>query len=235
MHGGNSIYVKYIKRILDILFSIIGMLLFCWLYGIIAILVKINFGSPVIYKTSRPGIIDPKTGKEKVFKLYKFRSMTNAKDENGKLLPDAQRLTKFGRILRSTSLDELPELWNILKGDMSLVGPRPWAVSYLQFFTPEEHRRHEVRPGLTGLAQVNGRTAANWDDRLKYDIEYVKTVSLLLDLKIIFLTVKKVVSRSDIVEAGCQGSFAVYRMKQWEDGIIPKPNNFNEDVRTEKS
>lgn len=236
MRGENSIYAKYVKRVLDVLCSLIGMILFCWVYAIIAILVKIKHGSPVIYKARRPGKIDPKTGKEKIFLLYKFRSMTNAKDENGKLLPDAQRLTKFGRILRSSSLDELPELWNIFKGDMSIVGPRPWAESYLKYFTLEEHKRHEVRPGLTGWAQVNGRTAANWDERLRYDFEYVEKVSFLMDLKIIFQTVNKVVSRSDIVEAGCQGSFSAYREKQWRDGVVPRPveptNNAHQDVPT---
>lgn len=211
-------YRNYIKRVLDIVCAILAIIVFGWLYIILAILVRIKLGSPVIFKQKRPG------KDEKIFELYKFRSMTDERDENGMLLPDAKRLTRFGRILRSTSLDELPEAWNILKGDMSVVGPRPWAVSYLTYFTPEEHRRHEVRPGLTGLAQVNGRTAANWDERLKYDIEYVDNLSFFYDLKIVGLTVKKFVKREDIVEAGCQGNFSDYRKKQWDDGIVPKPD-----------
>lgn len=210
-------YQKYIKRFLDIVCASLVLIVFSWLYIILAILVRIKLGSPVIFKQKRPG------KDEKIFELCKFRTMTNTKDDNGELLPDNQRLTRFGHILRSSSLDELPEVWNILKGDMSVVGPRPWSVSYLKYFTPEEHRRHVVRPGLTGLAQVHGRSAANWDDRLKYDIDYVNHVSFLNDVKIIGLTVKKVVAREDIVEAGCQGNFSDYRKKQWEEGIVPRP------------
>lgn len=210
-------YRHCVKRIFDIVCALLALIVFGWLYVILAILVRAKLGSPIIFRQKRPG------KDEKIFELCKFRSMTNAKDENGKLLPDAQRLTKFGRILRSTSLDELPEVWNILKGDMSVVGPRPWAVSYLKYFTPEEHRRHEVRPGLTGLAQVHGRTAANWDERLKYDIDYVDHVTFFNDLKIIGLTVKKFLAREDIVEAEGQGNFYDYREKQWEEGIVPRP------------
>jgi lipopolysaccharide/colanic/teichoic acid biosynthesis glycosyltransferase len=212
-------YQNCIKRVLDLICAASAMLVFSWLYVILAILVRVKLGSPVIFKQKRPG------KDEKIFELCKFRSMSNAKDKNGNLLPDAQRLTRFGRILRSTSLDELPEAWNILKGDMSVVGPRPWAVSYLKYFTPEEHRRHEVRPGLTGSAQVHGRTAANWDERLKYDLEYVDHVTFFNDLKIIALTVKKFVMREDIVEAGCQGDFSDYRESQWKNGTVPKPDN----------
>ena len=230
--GVNGLYNRFIKRVLDIICALLAMTVFCWLYAIIALLVRINLGSPVVFKQPRPGKIDKKTGKEKLFNLYKFRSMSNAKDENGELLPDAQRLTKFGRILRATSLDELPEAWNILKGDMSVIGPRPWAVSYLAYFTPDEHRRHLVRPGLSGWAQVNGRTAATWDDRLKFDLEYVDKVSLRFDLKILFYTVKKVVSHSDIVEAGQQGDFSTYREKQWKLGLVSRPTS-NETRREE--
>lgn len=210
-------YRKFIKRFFDILFSLLAVIVFGWLYIIISVLVRFRLGSPVIFKQNRPG------KDEKVFELYKFRSMTNEKDENGKLLPDEQRLSKFGRILRSTSLDELPEAWNILKGDMSIVGPRPWALSYLKFFTPEERRRHEVRPGLTGLAQIHGRTASDWDERLQYDIKYVNNVTFKNDLKIVLSTIKKFIAREDIVEAEEQGNFSDYREKQWEDGIVPKP------------
>lgn len=213
-------YKKFVKRLLDIICAATALILFWWVYAIVALLIRIKLGSPVIFKQDRPG------KDEKIFKLYKFRSMSDARDENGKLLPDAKRLTRFGKILRASSLDELPEVWNILKGDMSIVGPRPWTVYYLKFFTPEEHRRHQVRPGLTGLAQVNGRTAASWDERLKYDIEYVDNHSFLMDIKILFLTVKKVFCRSDIVEAGCQGDFDAYRKRQWEEGTVQKPADF---------
>lgn len=217
-------YKKFFKRLFDIFFSLLFLVMFWWVLAIVAILVRAKLGAPVIFKQDRPG----KDGK--IFKLYKFRSMSNAKDENGNLLPDAQRLTKFGKLLRATSLDELPEIWNILKGDMSFVGPRPWAVKYLPYFTEEENRRHDVRPGLTGLAQVNGRTAANWDERLKYDITYVDGLSLWMDIKVLFLTVKKVFSRSDIVEAGCQGNFDDFRRKQWADGVVEEPADFVEDI-----
>ena len=210
-------YRNCVKRFFDIICALLALVVFGWLYIFLAVLVRVKLGSPIIFRQKRPG------KDEKIFELCKFRSMTDAKDENGKLLPDAQRLTRFGRVLRSTSLDELPEAWNILKGDMSIVGPRPWAVSYLKYFTPEEHRRHEVRPGLTGLAQVHGRTAANWDERLKYDIDYVDHVSFFNDLKIIGLTVKKFLAREDIVEAEDQGNFYDYREKQWEEGIVPRP------------
>lgn len=211
-------YKKFFKRFLDILFSLLFFLLFWWVYLVLAIIIRIKLGSPIIFKQERPG----KDGK--IFKLYKFRSMSDARDENGNLLPDSKRLTKFGKLLRASSLDELPEIWNILKGDMSFVGPRPWAVKYLTYFTPEENRRHEVRPGLTGLAQVNGRTASSWDERLKYDIEYVNKVTLFEDIKIIFKTVQKVFLKSDIVEAGCQGNFDDFRKKQWEDGLMEMPD-----------
>ena len=217
-------YKKYLKRCLDIICTLLAMIVFSWLYILLALLVRIKLGSPVIFKQDRPG----KDGK--IFKLYKFRSMSDARDEKGELLPDSVRLTKFGKMLRASSLDELPEAWNILKGDMSIVGPRPWTVHYLKFYTPEERRRHEVRPGLTGLAQVNGRTAANWDERLKYDIDYVDNVSFLMDIKIILLTVKKVFSHSDIVEAEYQGNFDDYRRKQWEEGIVEKPREFMSNI-----
>jgi lipopolysaccharide/colanic/teichoic acid biosynthesis glycosyltransferase len=210
-------YRKYVKRFLDIICAFLALIVFSWLYIIIAVLVRVKLGSPVIFKQKRPG------KGEKIFELCKFRSMTNERDEKGNLLPDSDRLPKFGKILRATSLDELPEAWNILKGDMSVVGPRPWAVSYLKYFTPEEHRRHEVRPGLTGLAQVNGRTASDWDERLKYDIDYVDNVTFISDCKIIILTVKKVFAHEGIVGAEEQGNFYDYREKQWESGIVPKP------------
>lgn len=190
--GVQGIYTRFFKRFLDIICAIIALILFSWLYGILAILVRFKMGSPVIFSQVRPGKIDPETGKEKMFKLYKFRSMTNERDENGVLLPASKRLTKFGRILRATSLDELPEAWNILKGDMSVVGPRPLWANYLDYYNDYERKRHLVRPGLTGLAQVNGRNTATWKKRFELDIEYVNKISFLLDVKIILLTIKKV-------------------------------------------
>ena len=198
MKKKNGIYAKYVKRALDILCAGMGMLLFCWLYGILALLVRIKLGSPVIYKARRPGMIDPRTGKEKIFALYKFRSMTNETDENGKPLPDERRLTKFGRILRSTSLDELPEIFNVFKGDMSFVGPRPLAMSYLDYYTEEERHRHDVRPGLTGLAQISGRNGLSWEDKFRYDLQYIEQMSFANDVKILFQTVSKVLKREGI-------------------------------------
>ncbi len=185
-------YRHYIKRLLDIILSGLALIVLSPVLLIVAILVRIKHGSPVIYSQERPG------KDEKVFKLFKFRSMSNAKDENGKLLPDTQRLTKFGRILRATSLDELPELVNILKGDMSIVGPRPLAVVYLPYYTNRERHRHDVRPGLTGLAQVSGRNSISWDSKFKYDVEYIKNLSFINDVKIVLLTVKKVFIREGI-------------------------------------
>lgn len=192
-HKVKGPYEAFFKRAIDIAASLVVILLFWWLYVILAIIVKVNLGSPVIFTQDRPG----KNGK--VFKLYKFRSMTDARDENGKLLPDRMRLTKFGRILRSTSLDEIPELFNILKGDMSIVGPRPLLVSYLDQYNSFEKRRHEVRPGLTGLAQANGRNAIEWKERFAKDVEYVNNVTFMMDVKVILMTLLKVVKRQDIV------------------------------------
>ena len=193
-----GIYARYIKRFFDIVCALLAMVVFCWLYAIIAILVKIKLGSPVIFCQERPGKIDPKTGKEKIFKLYKFRSMTNARDENGELLPDNVRLTRFGRLLRSTSLDELPEAWNIFKGDMSVIGPRPLKTNYLEHYNEFEHKRHMVRPGLSGWAQVNGRNTVTWKEKFELDAEYVDKISLCLDIKIIALTVIKAIKRENI-------------------------------------
>ena len=186
------IYKNIIKRILDIICALAALIVFCWLYAIVAILVKMKLGSPIIYSTERTG----KNGK--AFRLYKFRSMTNAYDSNGELLPDTERLTKFGRILRASSLDELTEAWNILKGDMSVIGPRPLPTIYLPYYTKEENHRHDVRPGLSGLAQINGRNALKWEDKFFYDLEYVRNVSFCMDVKIVFLTVKKVLVHENI-------------------------------------
>lgn len=176
----------------------------------------------MIFVHERPGRIDPKTGKERIFRLYKYRSMTNDLDENGVLLSGAQRVTKFGSILRSTSLDEIPELWNILRGDMSFIGPRPLHKKALDYYTERERRRHVVRPGLTGLAQVNGRNVASWDERFGFDLYYVRNVSLALDIKIFFKTLIKVFNQEDIVDAGKQESFWDYRERQWQEGTVSK-------------
>ena len=191
-----GIYEKYVKRMLDIIISLGALVVFCPILLIVAVLVRVNLGSPVIFKQARPG------KDEKIFYMYKFRSMSDAKDKNGNLLPDAERLTKFGRLLRSSSLDELPELFCILKGDMSLIGPRPLTVAYLPYYTDEERLRHSVRPGLTGLAQVNGRNNLSWEDRFAYDIEYVKNISLKMDIQVLLKTVGKVLKSEDIVVCG---------------------------------
>ena len=185
-------YQKCIKRVLDIILSGLALILLSPMILITAILVKVKLGSPVIFKRERPG------KDEKLFELLKFRSMTDEKDKNGNLLPDEERLTKFGRKLRTTSLDELPELINIFKGDMSIVGPRPLLIRYLPFYKDEERVRHSVRPGLTGLAQINGRNNIDWDERLSYDIKYVKHITFGEDVRIIFRTIGKVLKRSDI-------------------------------------
>lgn len=185
-------YKHFFKRLIDFILSLIALIVLSPILLIVAILVRTKLGSPVIFKQERPGL------NEKIFTLYKFRTMTDAKDEQGNLLPDEIRLTKFGKLLRSTSLDELPELFNILKGDMAIVGPRPLLVSYLPFYNDNEKHRHDVRPGLTGWAQVNGRNFLGWDYRLEKDIEYVSKVSFLFDIKIIIKTVLIVLKKSDI-------------------------------------
>ena len=185
-------YKKYLKRVMDFVLSLIALIVLSPVLVVVAILVRTKLGSPVLFTQDRPG------KDEKIFRLYKFRTMTDEKDEHGKLLPDEVRLTKFGKMLRSTSLDELPELFNILKGDMSIIGPRPLLVRYLPRYNAEQKRRHEVRPGLSGLAQVNGRNAISWEDKLKYDVEYVDHVTFLGDWKIIFQTVWNVLKRDGI-------------------------------------
>lgn len=191
-----GIYARYIKRILDVLLSGCALVVLSPVLLIVAVLVRIKLGSPVIFCQQRPG------KGEKIFKMYKFRSMTDQRDENGELLPDEVRLTKFGRSLRSTSLDELPELWNIFKGDMSIVGPRPQLVRDMVFMTAEQRCRHTVMPGLTGLAQVSGRNAISWEDKLATDLRYIQHITFLGDVKIILLTVKKVFCREDISADG---------------------------------
>ena len=208
-------YRKFFKRFLDIIISSIFILCFWWLYIIISILVKIKLGSPIIFKQDRPGL------NEKIFKMYKFRTMTNKKDSWGNLLPDIERLTPFGKFLRTTSLDEIPELWNVLKGEMSLVGPRPLLIEYLDYYTIEENKRHSVKPGITGWAQINGRNSLLWEEKFKYDIEYVDKLNFFFDLKIMFLTIKKVIKKeniSDFKRENKEIDFDKYRKmeKKWK-------------------
>ena len=186
-------YAKYIKRILDFILSLLAIIILSPVMLIIYILVRIKLGKPAIFKQQRPG------KNEKIFTLYKFRTMTDKKDESGNLLPDSERLTKFGKTLRSTSLDELPELFNILKGDMAIVGPRPLFIRYLPYYTEEERHRHDVRPGLTGLAQINGRNSTNWTERFKLDLKYAQNVSFINDIKIVLKTIMKVLKKQDIL------------------------------------
>ena len=188
-----KMYKKYIKRILDIVLSLLVIILFSWLYLILAVLVRVKLGSPIIFKQQRPG------KDEKVFGMYKFRSMTDEKDENGHLLPDEVRLTSFGKKLRATSLDELPEFFNILKGDMSFIGPRPLLVKYLPYYNERERLRHSVRPGLTGYAQAHGRNAISWEKKFEYDVYYVEHLTFWMDIKVIFDTVKTVLSHDGVV------------------------------------
>lgn len=189
-------YAKYVKRILDFTLSLLALIVLSPIMLILYILVRIKLGNPVIFKQMRPG------KDEKIFKLYKFRTMTDEKDEQGNLLPDEVRLTKFGKFLRSTSLDELPELINIIKGDMAIVGPRPLLVQYLEFYNEEQKHRHDVRPGLTGLAQVSGRNSITWEEKFKQDIEYINHLTFKNDVKIIFMTIGKVFKREGISQDG---------------------------------
>ena len=185
-------YQKYFKRPLDLCCGLAAVIVFWWLYLILAILVRIRLGSPVLFTQERPG------KDEKIFKLYKFRTMTDARDEKGQLLPDEVRLTKFGKMLRATSLDELPEAFNIIRGEMSVIGPRPLLVKYLPRYNAQQRRRHEVRPGLTGLAQISGRNAISWEDRFRLDVQYVDNITFVGDIKIILGTVGKVLKRDGI-------------------------------------
>lgn len=214
MKRKQGIYEKYIKRIIDICCAVAAIAIFWWLYLILAILVRVNLGSPVLFTQPRPG------KDEKIFYMYKFRSMTDARDEIGNLLPDEIRLTKFGKMLRATSMDELPEAFNILKGDMSVIGPRPQLVRDMTFMTTEQRMRHSVRPGLSGLAQTRGRNALAWDDKLAIDLEYIQNVTFLGDVKIIVDTVKQVFFRekgledSDVDEIDITDDYGDYLLKK---------------------
>ena len=207
-----GVYEKYIKRAMDVLLSLGALVVLSPVLLIVAVLVRTKLGSPVLFRQERPG----KDGK--IFALYKFRTMTDARDQDGNLLPDEVRLTRFGKLLRSTSLDELPELYNILRGDMSLVGPRPLLVEYLPYYSQEENRRHNVRPGLTGLAQVNGRNSLGWADRFAMDVQYVDRISFTLDVSIMLQTAEKILKRSDIAENTqvVEGNFAQIRKQEMD-------------------
>ena len=204
-------YSKYIKRRLDFILSLIAIIVLSPVLLITAILVRIKLGSPVIFKQKRPG------KDEKIFTLYKFRTMTDEKDEQGNLLPDSERLTKFGKFLRSTSIDELPELINILKGDMSIVGPRPLLVEYLELYNEEQKHRHDVRPGLTGLAQISGRNAITWEEKFEEDLKYIKKITFLGDIKIILKTALKVFKREGISQQGNETMERFKGTKEKED------------------
>ena len=225
------IYAKGIKRFLDIMISALIILLLGWLYAVLALLVRINLGSPVIFHQDRPG----KDGK--IFPMYKFRSMSDERDEKGELLPDEKRLTAFGKKLRASSLDELPELFNILKGDMSLIGPRPLLIRYLPWYTKQEFHRHDVRPGLTGLAQINGRNALGWEDRFAYDLTYVEHLTFATDLKIILQSVGKVLKRTGSLSGDAQtvADLDAYRKEQVEKGILKQTDLMGELYESDRA
>lgn len=200
-HKPYGIYEKYVKRCIDVILSGTALLIFSPLFLTVYLLVRARLGQPVIFAQDRPG------KDEKIFKLYKFRTMTDEKNERGELLPDEIRLTKTGKILRATSLDELPELLNIFLGNMSFIGPRPLLVKYLPYYTEEERKRHDVRPGLTGLAQINGRNFINWEQRFEYDILYINKITFVVDIKIFMKTLYKVVKHADVMESASQVQF----------------------------
>ena len=217
-----GIYRRFLKRPLDFILSLMAIIVLSPVLIIVAILVRLKIGSPILFKQKRPGF------NEKIFNMYKFRTMTDEKDENGELLPDSVRLTKFGKFLRSTSLDELPELFNILKGDMSVVGPRPLIVEYLPYYTEEERHRHDVRPGLTGLAQINGRSFISWDEIFEYDLDYISDVLFVKDMIIIWSTVGKVLGRKNIADITLakKGKDGQLRFKiDGEDVVLHRPLN----------
>ena len=190
-----GIYARYIKRCVDFILALIAIIVLCSVLAIVAILVRCKLGAPVLYKQQRPGL------DERVFTIYKFRTMTDERDENGNLLPDEKRLTKFGKILRATSLDELPEFFNVLKGDMSFVGPRPLLVQYLPLYNERQKLRHTVRPGITGYAQVSGRNSISWEEKFELDVQYVENISASLDIRIFLKTIKYVILREGISSA----------------------------------
>lgn len=207
----HGIYANFIKRLLDIILSVVILTAFSWLYLILAVLVRVKLGSPVIFNQERPGL------NEKVFHMYKFRTMTDERDENGDLLPDEKRLTRFGSFLRRTSLDELPEFFNILKGDMSFIGPRPLLVRYLPYYSDRERLRHSVRPGLTGYAQAHGRNAISWEQKFEYDVWYVEHLSFVTDIRVIIDTIGSYLTKDDEgAVLNTFDDFDVHRKKQME-------------------
>lgn len=214
-------YERYIKRIFDVICSGLAIVVFCWLYAIIAVLVRIKLGSPVLFKQPRPGII--KDGKEAIFNMYKFRTMTDERDAYGNLLPDEVRLTKFGKALRATSLDELPEAFNIFKGDMSVIGPRPQLVRDMVFMTDEQRMRHTAKPGLSGLAQCKGRNAISWEEKLEWDLKYIEKVSFWNDLKLVLLTVKTAFIKAEGITDGENATALDYGDALLKAGKVSKP------------
>lgn len=204
----NTLYSRFFKRVLDFLMALVLILALSPIYLLLYVLIRINMGSPTVFRQKRPGL------NEKIFTVMKFRSMNSKRGEDGELLPDEQRITPLGKFLRKSSLDELPQLFNVLRGDMSFVGPRPLVPQYLPYYTEEEKLRHSVRPGITGLAQVNGRNAISWDRKLAYDVEYVKNISFLNDIKILFLTAKKVLSGSGVQAVNHEESLNIERERK---------------------
>ena len=227
-------YELYIKRLIDVVCSVAAIVAFGWLYVIVAVLVRVKLGSPVLFKQPRPGKIDPKTGREKIFYMYKFRSMSDERDENGNLLPDEVRLGKFGKVLRSTSLDELPEVFNIVRGEMTLVGPRPQLVRDLVFMTDEQRMRHTAKPGLSGLAQVNGRNDISWEEKLNWDLKYIEKVSFLGDMKIIFQTVMKAFIKQEGITNGDMATAYDYGDWLLKEGKVNKEEYLEKQEEAKK-
>ncbi len=216
-------YEKYIKRLLDIICSLLALIVFSWLYTIIAVIVRIKMGSPVFFKQPRPGLIDPKTGKERIFNMYKFRTMTDEKDENGELLPDDKRLPAFGAWLRKTSLDELPEAFSILKGDMSVIGPRPQLVRDMVFMTDQQRMRHTAKPGLSGLAQTKGRNAISWEEKLDWDLKYIEKITFWGDFKLVLATVKTAFIKAEGITDGENATALDYGDALLKAGKVSRP------------
>lgn len=217
-------YERYIKRLLDIICSLLAIVVFWWLYAIIAIVVRIKMGSPVLFKQPRPGLV--KNGKEQIFDMYKFRSMTDARDEEGNLLPDDKRLLTFGTWLRKTSLDELPEAFNILKGDMSVIGPRPQLVRDMVFMSDEQRMRHTARPGLSGLAQVKGRNAITWEEKINWDLKYIEQVTFWGDLRLVFETIRVALIKQEGITDGENATALDYGDTLLKEGKISKKQYF---------
>lgn len=226
-----GLYACFFKRMIDIAVSLFIIILFWWLFVVLAILVLVKLGRPILFRQERPGKIDLKTGKEKIFRLYKFRTMNDKRDVNGELLPDSERMTPFGTWLRRSSLDEIPEIFNILKGDMSLIGPRPLLVRYLERYNEEQRHRHDVRPGLTGYAQAHGRNGLSWEDKFAMDVWYTKNITFLGDVKIVFDTVKAVLKREGI---SSETSATMEEFMGTPDGVVAKWKNPREEKQEKK-